>query len=121
MVSSLNRPNPADDSYRVTSGGGSVQGSPILPLPDIAHALAASQKKRAMERDAPDGVAADVTIPETPKFIGRASAMRFIVLLGVLSLFADMTYESARSITGPYLGILGASCSRMSIRKESVE
>jgi MFS family permease len=30
-------------------------------------------------------------------------------LLGVVSLFADMTYEGARSITGPYLGALGAS------------
>lgn len=36
-------------------------------------------------------------------------AMRFVVLLGVVSLFADMTYEAARSLTGPYLAILGAS------------
>jgi len=35
--------------------------------------------------------------------------MRFIVLLGVVSLFADMTYEAARSLAGPYLAILGAS------------
>lgn len=34
--------------------------------------------------------------------------LRFIVLLGVVSLFADMTYEGARSITGPYLAVLGA-------------
>ena len=39
----------------------------------------------------------------------RHSAIRFIVLLGVVDLFADMTYEGARSVTGPYLGILGAS------------
>ena len=39
----------------------------------------------------------------------RASAVKFIVLLGMVSLFADMTYEGARSVTGPYLGILGAS------------
>jgi len=37
------------------------------------------------------------------------TAMRFVVLLGVVSLFADMTYEGARSVTGPYLLILGAS------------
>ncbi len=37
------------------------------------------------------------------------SALRFIVLLGVVSLFADMTYEGARSITGPFLAVLGAS------------
>ncbi len=41
--------------------------------------------------------------------ISRQSAMRFIVLLGIVSLFADMTYEGARSVTGPYLGVLGAS------------
>jgi MFS family permease len=35
-------------------------------------------------------------------------AMRFILLLGVVSLFADMTYEGARSLTGPYLALLGA-------------
>jgi len=33
----------------------------------------------------------------------------FIVLLGFVSLFADMTYESARSITGPFLLALGAT------------
>jgi MFS family permease len=36
-------------------------------------------------------------------------ALRFVVLLGVVSLFADLTYEGARSIVGPYLGLLGAS------------
>ena len=38
-----------------------------------------------------------------------ASALKFVVLLGVVSLFADMTYEGARSITGPFLALLGAS------------
>lgn len=36
-------------------------------------------------------------------------ATLFIVLLGFVSLFADMTYESARSITGPFLLALGAT------------
>lgn len=40
---------------------------------------------------------------------GRAAALRFIVVLGAVSLFADVTYEGARSITGPFLGLLGAS------------
>ena len=35
--------------------------------------------------------------------------MQFIIMMGVVSLFGDITYEGARSITGPYLGILGAS------------
>lgn len=30
-------------------------------------------------------------------------------LLGSVSLFADMTYESARAITDPFLAVLGAS------------
>lgn len=41
--------------------------------------------------------------------ISKEAALKFIVLMGVVSLFADMTYEGARSITGPYLAILGAS------------
>jgi MFS family permease len=35
--------------------------------------------------------------------------LRFVVLLGIVSLFADVTYEGARSVTGPYLALLGAS------------
>lgn len=35
--------------------------------------------------------------------------MLFVLLLGLVSLCADMTYEGARSITGPFLGTLGAS------------
>ncbi len=46
--------------------------------------------------------AGDVDLP-------RSRAVRFIVLVGVVSLFADMTYEGARSVTGPYLALLGAS------------
>jgi MFS family permease len=45
----------------------------------------------------------------TTAALPRRHALRFIVLLGIVSLFADMTYESARSITGPYLALLGAS------------
>jgi len=37
------------------------------------------------------------------------SATRFVVLVGIVSLFADMTYEGARGITGPFLAVLGAS------------
>ena len=38
-----------------------------------------------------------------------------MVLLGIVSLFADMTYESARSITGPFLALLGASATAVGI------
>ncbi|MDR7422157.1 MAG: MFS transporter [Armatimonadota bacterium] len=43
------------------------------------------------------------------------AALRFVVLLGVVSLFADATYEGARSITGPYLGLLGASAATVGV------
>lgn len=47
---------------------------------------------------------------------GRAGkGLRLIVLLGIVSLFADVTYESARSLTGPYLAILGASAAAVGI------
>ncbi len=41
--------------------------------------------------------------------ISKGSAIKFVILLGIVSLFADMTYEGARSISGQYLAILGAS------------
>jgi hypothetical protein len=39
----------------------------------------------------------------------RRVALRFIVLIGFLSFFADFTYEGSRSIIGPYLAMLQAS------------
>jgi len=35
--------------------------------------------------------------------------MYLIILLGIVSLFGDVTYEGARSVTGPYMATLGAS------------
>jgi MFS family permease len=35
----------------------------------------------------------------------------FIILLGIVSLFGDVTYEGARAVTGPFLLALGASSS----------
>jgi MFS family permease len=45
----------------------------------------------------------------------RSAALRFIVCLGIVSLFADMTYEGAHSIIGPYLKDLGASAFQVAI------
>src|SRR2546430_237253 len=45
----------------------------------------------------------------------RGTALTFVILLGIVSLFADMTYEGARSITGPYLAVLGASATVVGI------
>ena len=45
--------------------------------------------------------------------IERSHALRFIVCLGFVSLFADMTYEGAYSIVGPFLKDLGASAAQV--------
>jgi predicted MFS family arabinose efflux permease len=36
-------------------------------------------------------------------------AFRFVLIIGIVNMFADMTYEGGRSIAGPFLGSLGAS------------
>jgi MFS family permease len=36
-------------------------------------------------------------------------ALRFVLMIGVLSFFADFTYEGSRSIIGPFLAALGAT------------
>ncbi len=35
-------------------------------------------------------------------------AVKFVLMVGVMSFFADFTYEGSRSIIGQYLGLLGA-------------
>jgi len=45
----------------------------------------------------------------------KGNAWRLVFLLGLVSLFADMTYEGARSITGQYLAVLGASATIVGI------
>ena len=39
----------------------------------------------------------------------RWTPWRFVTRFGVVSLLSDLAYEGARSVIGPYLGILGAS------------
>lgn len=47
--------------------------------------------------------------------ISKRTAIKFVILLGIVSLFGDMTYEGARSITGPYLAVLGASATAVGV------
>jgi MFS family permease len=48
--------------------------------------------------------------------VGRLSgAYGFVLLVGILSFFADFAYEGARSVTGPFLGFLGATGAIVSI------
>jgi MFS family permease len=37
------------------------------------------------------------------------SALRFVLLIGIVNLFADLTYEGARGVAGAFLSHLGAS------------
>jgi MFS family permease len=41
--------------------------------------------------------------------LASRSPFRFIMMMSIVSLFADMTYEGARSVTGPFLASLGAT------------
>ncbi|CAE6909119.1 hypothetical protein R69927_05885 [Paraburkholderia domus] len=46
---------------------------------------------------------------------GSRRAMRFVLVVGILSFFADFTYEGARSILGPFLATAGASATIIGI------
>lgn len=48
-------------------------------------------------------------VKRLPCDISKPTAIKFVILIGVVSLFSDWTYEGARSITGPFLALLGAS------------
>jgi MFS family permease len=43
------------------------------------------------------------------------NALRFILLIGVLSFFADFTYEGSRSVIGPFLASMAASATVVGI------
>src|SRR5947207_15148157 len=43
------------------------------------------------------------------------TAFQFVLIIGIVNLFADMTYEGGRSITGPFLESLGASALAVSV------
>lgn len=45
----------------------------------------------------------------TKKSKAASGAMAFIFLMGIVSLFSDMTHEGARSILGEYLNLTGAT------------
>ncbi|GAK54180.1 predicted transporter [Candidatus Moduliflexus flocculans] len=46
---------------------------------------------------------------------GTRTALKFVILFGVVSLFSDMTHEGARGITGPFLALLGANATIVGI------
>ena len=58
----------------------------------------------------PTSRSAGGTVPAAPM-----TAIRFILVFGIVSALMDMVYEGARSVTGPYLGTLGASALLVSV------
>src|SRR6188768_2212796 len=50
-----------------------------------------------------------MAVGNSPEIDRKARARRFVILLGWVSLFADLCYEGMRSAIGPYLEFLGAS------------
>jgi MFS family permease len=47
--------------------------------------------------------------------LAASTAFRFVLTLGAVNLFADMTYEGGASINGTFLGTLGAGAAAVSI------
>ncbi|HLH56752.1 MAG TPA: MFS transporter [Verrucomicrobiae bacterium] len=55
------------------------------------------------------------TVGKTMIGVTARSAFGFVLVMGVVNLFADMTYEGGGSINGTFLGQLGASAAAVSI------
>lgn len=51
----------------------------------------------------------NVGVKVSARDLPASRAFRFVLVIGIANLFADMTYEGARSSTGQFLGTLGAS------------
>ncbi|MBV9275986.1 MAG: MFS transporter, partial [Verrucomicrobia bacterium] len=52
---------------------------------------------------------------KTPATRKQSAALRFVLTIGILSFFADFTYEGARSVYGPFLALLSASATTVSV------
>jgi MFS family permease len=50
-----------------------------------------------------------------PQSKNRSKAIAFVLLIGIASLLADVATEGARSVTGSYLGALGASATAIGV------
>ncbi len=51
----------------------------------------------------------------SPRVRASSPALKFVLMVGIMSFFADFTYEASRSITGPFLGLLGAGAFTVSV------
>jgi MFS family permease len=68
------------------------------------HAPAEPEARAALSGDALGGPTTSLR-----REAARRRAIGFIILIGLVSLFADATYEGGRSVAGPFLAVLGAS------------
>src|SRR5690348_14183579 len=74
-------------------------------------------RRNRLDSPAPDPVscwaprmdARETVTEQTVSNQDRRRAYAFIVAMGLVSFFGDITYEGARGITGPFLATLGAS------------
>jgi predicted MFS family arabinose efflux permease len=62
-----------------------------------------------------DHIATPAMSSTSMKGVTASAALKFVILIGVLSFFADFTYEGSRSIVGPYLAVLGAGAAAVGI------
>jgi MFS family permease len=53
--------------------------------------------------------------PDPARAAARVNARRFVILLGWVSLFADLCYEGMRGAIGGYLAVLGASATAVGL------
>ncbi|MDX8500912.1 MFS transporter [Mesorhizobium sp. VK4C] len=47
--------------------------------------------------------------------LSDSPAFRFVLIMGIVNLFGDWTYEGGASVNGPFLGTLGANAAAVSI------
>ena len=80
-----------------------------MPTRRHFHVLRLNERGLVVQNNEAETTMGEENVGSVPDTKIKQRALKFVVLLGVVSLFADMTYEGARSITGPFLAILGAS------------
>src|SRR5258706_3591574 len=101
-------------SSRHSSARGCGNGSAIASSRSIC-AMPASSRSRSSEPRPSRRTWAGLMRSSDPSRDDHRAAVRFIVCFGLVSLFADMTYEGANSIVGPLLKGLGASAAAVAI------
>jgi hypothetical protein len=61
------------------------------------------------------GINRQGSAPRRSSGLSTSTAFWFVATLGIVNLFADMTYEGGRSINGLFLGSLGAGAAAIGV------